>query len=603
MVASIFPKFPHTSKSLKKSVLLLCAAVWSGFSMTYLLSDARLFAPLALLFAPILYGFYRMCLDSTDRLRASAKLLCLLLACLSAGALYLSANVQSRFDALFAGVAPFAVRGFCIAGLALLLFALFSFFCARCTEGDCAVFSSPLSVKGLFLLWAILFFAWTVLYFLCYYPGIFSPDTFSQLYIVEGIAPWRNHHPILHTLLLFLTVRLTGHRPIFFILLQILLTTALYAYTCFWLRKRRIWKWLWYAVVLYFLAHPIHSTNAFSFVKDTLFSASVLFFTLCTADLILLKESSSVPLRRLIRFAVSALLVLFLRNNGFLVMLLSLPILLLVARKTRLRISAAGIAPLIVFGCVQFILFPKIGVAQTSIVESLGVPLQQMCSVIASGKSFSADVTQYLNSLLPAADIVAAFNPSTIDPIKFHEHFNAAVINDDLGAFLHYWAQGLAQHPLEYVKAYLSLTEFLWNPMQKAGMVESFTTSVYFTFTAPHPLIPALSTLWISLVNLSQFSQYAFVTRPFWNSALFYMTACLCAVAVIQRRRAKLLAIWIPALSVWVSLMIATPTGTCGRYAYSVFLCLPIFIALAAEKPETTDSDVGSDDLTQIQAE
>ena len=563
-------------------ILLFGASAWSCFSLLYYLADLQVYAPLGLLFSPFLFSFYRLQWCSRRTLCLGTRLLCLFLSFFSACALYLSADLTQRFFSTFSSFLSFSLRAFCVGGVTVLLYALFTAFCLFCQHDTGARFDQPLRRKWFFVLWGVFFMTWFVLYLTCFYPGLFSPDTAGQLYIVEGTAVWSNHHPVLHTLLLYITFRLSGYKPIYYILLQMLAMTALFAYLCYWLRKRVIFKWLWYGILLYLLLHPVFSINSFSFIKDTLFSGAVLFLTICVADLVL-EEANGLSFGRLLRLAVAALLVLFLRNNGLIVVMLTFFALVLFARKQRLRAFCVGGGTIAVFCVMQFVVFPKVGIVQTSLVESLGIPLQQMCSVIAQGKSYSEDVMQYLSSLLPLQTIAEAFDPNCIDPIKFHEQFSSAPIQTDFPLFLRMWVRGLLQHPLEYVEAYLHITRFLWDPMQKAGMIESFYVSPHFTFFAPKPLISALSALFMKAVNLMQNSRYAFLTRPFWNTAVHYTVIALLAAAVLPKKRAKRMLVWIPAFAVWASLMLATPIGSCGRYALSVFLCIPLLAALALE--------------------
>ena len=576
-------KLFRTIKENRSLLLLFCAAAWSGYSLVFLFSDAQVYAPLGLLLSPVLLGFFRLHLRDRQTLRTGERILCLALACGSACALYLSADVSGRFDAAVSSLGAFAVRAFCIAGTAVLLYALFCAFCGLCLRKTKQRPAKPFTRRGFVILWAVFFGVWFALYLVCFYPGLFSPDTAGQLYMVEGTRAWDNHHPVLHTVILYFTMRLTGFRPVFYVFFQTLVMSALMAYTCVWVRNRRISEWVWCGVFLYFLLHPIFAVNTFSFIKDTLFSGAILFFTLHIADAILTPEQTR-NASYLFRLTVSALLVLFLRNNGFFVVLLTFAALVIFLRGQRLRMALVGGGSFVFFCFVQFVAFPILGVAQTSTAESLGIPLQMLCSVIAAGKTYSADIMQYLNRILPLETMAEVFDPQVVDPIKFDEAFNIAVIDGDLPRFLLVWARGLLQHPLEYVKAYLCITRFLWDPMQKAGMIESVYSSPYFTFFTPRPLIPALSSVYYAVINLSQNSRYAFFTRPFWNTAVTYLVSALCATATLRKTHAKQLLIWIPAFAVWASLMISTPIATCGRYALSAFLCLPVFVCLAVSQ-------------------
>ena len=53
----------------------------------------------------------------------------------------------------------------------------------------------------------IIFISW-IPYFIIYYPGIISPDSYSQIQQVFGDLALNDHHPILHTAIIGFFVRI-----------------------------------------------------------------------------------------------------------------------------------------------------------------------------------------------------------------------------------------------------------------------------------------------------------------------------------------------------------------------------------------------------------
>lgn len=554
-------------------------AVISCFGLVNLVTDMSAFSPIALFLLPAVAYFYYI--DFTEKTKLgrliAPKIFCVVLGLFTTFGMYFTTNYDAHFDCFFgcSGLAFITVLGLWIFFAKVYIFAV-----AEIVNKDFSCFNSPPKKRTFFILFVLFFIIW-FFYFLLLYPGILTPDSYSQIHMADGTAPWRNHHPVLHTLIIKATMTLGGWSPALYSIIQMLVMSAAFAYVLYWLRGKQIWKWLWWVSAAYFAFHPIHAFNSVTMMKDVYFAAAVLLFTICIAEDIMSKGKYLKSAKGMILFIISGLLVMFLRNNGIFVFIPTAIILTIISKKRRLSIGIESALMTVAYFVVIGPVFSALGIGLSSVGEAVAIPFQQIAAVVASGKTLTAEQNTYISSILPLGTIVEKYNPAFFDPLKFDAAFNASVIASNIGHFFKIWFEILTKYPAMYIKAFLSETRFLWDPMQRAGMIQSFTESTYYTAIINKPLIPKLYDSTMTIINVSQFSRFAVFTRPIWNTAVYYTAFFLFAVVSIAKKRKAELVIWAPCFFVWISLIISTPVATSGRYAYSIFCTLPVIAMLS----------------------
>lgn len=568
----------------KKSELLNAfLSFWISFSVVnaFASSNDVLIAVVPVL-AIVFFVFIKFTKQKTYRPTLAVNILTAALSLLSACALYFAPDITVRFDQAFASFSSVALFALNVLGLALLVYYIFMNFFIKFSEADFTVFDKKVSLKDFFIAWGIIFIGWVVVWTF-YFPGVSTPDTYTQMYICTGDIPLSNNHPFIHTLLVYITTVFTDFNPWLYVLVQMMIMSCIYAYLCYWMKSHGVWKWLWYITIAFFAFFPVHPYNAITMVKDSLFSAFVLIYSIFVYEI---ASSKGVWLKNAKNFLfylfVAALVALF-RSNGIMIVLLTAVIIFFFAKKAKLNFAFANIFSISIYVLVVYIVYPLLGVESTSISEAMAIPLQQLCCAIAEGHTLSTDITDYMNEILPLEQIKICYDPKTVDSIKFHDMYNGSIIANDLARFLKIWFAGLIEQPLVYIKAYLAEIEGLWNPLMRVGVFEPYQAPEFFLNAEMKPLFPALAKIYDTVVNVSYLSRYAFFSRIFYNPAVYYTVICLCFLIMKAKNRFNYIGALLPVFALWASVAVSMPRAAVGRYVYAVFVCIPLIIFVTSK--------------------
>lgn len=437
-----------------------------------------------------------------------------------------------------------------------------------------------------------LLFAAYLPYLLTYWPGLIFGDSLSSIGQIVGWYPYSNHHPLAYTFCLkagFAIAHLMGLSNTTACALcsmaqMVLFSLGLGTLAQWAIRRSKcgiVWRVL---VVALFALSPYVATYSIAMWKDPLFSVALalmcimLFDYIATAGAIAKETKLWLPV-----FAVCLLFVAFFRSNGvFIVLLVALCFVAaaVVAKDARqvfakcagLLLSVAALA-LVVTGPV----YAYAGVHQTEKVETLGVPLNQMARVVASGGGMSEDDASYMNELLPLEEYRDTYAPTCVDSMKWSDDFNASALSDD---FWKYWFSMMLDNPMTYLEAWELQTVGYWSVNQEAVISNNaniMTGNPRFTETSEDLLMLDIKTDNL----LGESARSVLTTQAIFVPASwvlwFALFLALCLFACGNGRFALALA---PLLALSLSLLVASPIWYWGRYVAALQFALPCLIAM-----------------------
>lgn len=436
--------------------------------------------------------------------------------------------------------------------------------------------------------WAIILLCWLP-YLLAFYPGCPNWDAFGQLKQIFGIWEMNHHHPLLPTALMGGCMQLgrffgSDNLGIFFYtLLQTLAFSASLAFSIWYMTKIKTPDWLRGLSLLFFAVFPLFPGYAQWVVKDTLFVACMVIYTVFLAET--LRRPVNILQRplRLLCFFLSTILVCLLRNNGIFIILLSLPLLLLaVPTKTgKCRVLCLTLATAAVFGGYMKILLPALQIPNGSIAETLSIPFQQTARY---GREHPEDITPeeqaVIQKIFNGADIYTDYNPEISDPVK--NQFNKASAQEDLEAYFQVWFQQLLRHPSTYLQATLhNIYGYFYPDIEMweyggrgFGTVSATDTDGDFHFYNPGQLAGARkilegwTDLWRDIPGIGAFYRIGTYT---WLLAI--MLAYL-----ISRKKGRCLVLLLPGIVV-ILVCMASPVNRYVRYFLPVIAAMPVIIA------------------------
>lgn len=274
-------------------------------------------------------------------------------------------------------------------------------------------------------------------YLVVFYPCLFDYDAAVSLSSFGNGRVLYDHHPFLVACLqkvFFDLGKCLGDPSIGLALMSflfILLVSALFVYVIRFCGRVGaglcLQKWL----VILFAVLPFFSLLNIYDTKDGIFAYSSLFFVVTLADLLWRSRKGEMPKKRLLLMhGIAVILICFSRHQGIYFVLVQYLLLVLFFRSLVKRISYAYLPGIVVYFFVVRILYPSIGVAQTSKNEMIGVFLQQsaFCMITHPEKLTDEDIHAFTAIVNIDPDTLNRIYKDTVtDPVKTRYRFKPVI--------------------------------------------------------------------------------------------------------------------------------------------------------------------------------
>lgn len=448
--------------------------------------------------------------------------------------------------------------------------------------------------RKLFLLvWAFIFVSWIPAY-LIVYPGILSYDMISQVGSALGEIT-NNHHPVLHTWLLRLFMRLgaffSGYE--FGIgllsLLQMLILSYALARLVLLLKKKKVPILM---VMLTALLSAIWFMNAclsVTMIKDSLHAAFLVLFACHFTEIASNPLEYSLRKQNLFILPVISFLMCAFRNNGIHIYIFCFAALFILRipqikkAKAYIALIVAILLPVFMYKIYTGPVFAAFGIAQGEIREALSVPIQQLQRVaIKRANELTGEQTERMTYYITDLEWMEwqpeRYDPFCADPAK--SCFISVHYDDDPIAFWKFYLQTGEQFSKEYVVAFLSNTLGYWYP----GYYEfSYVMSENYP---PEMFAEPLErkSIWDSQILKKYYESVC--GSDFWRETpvlrLFFVPGftlwfLLYALVLAWKKRGfftKVLPLFLPLIAQY-GIMILSPMSS-FRYSWPFYLMLPL---------------------------
>jgi len=216
-------------------------------------------------------------------------------------------------------------------------------------------------------------------------------------------------------------------------------------------------------------------------------------------------------------------------------------------------------------------------------IESLTMPTQHLLCVYKRGGSLMAEQIDMLEAVVPLAEIDEYYNPYLFDMTKnyIRENGHQEVIAENKGAYAKLWLSVGLKNPMLYLEGEIR---------QTAGFYalriphETYLYGEYFMVDNPFGIENERKffTYDDSLAMGRFLQRFQELYRRVWSlGANTWLLLFALACALYRKKR---IAVFLPALCLLGSLMLATPVYNEFRYAYGVFAALPYLVCLGVGK-------------------
>lgn len=426
-------------------------------------------------------------------------------------------------------------------------------------------------------------------YFIVSYPGIFMGDVQSQIGQLLGTATVSNHHPLVHTALIGLFMKLHGligwNNSIFlYCLFQTLLLLVALSLCIRTLVRLRCRKWITLSILLFYLFHPRIENYLFLVSKDVIYTAFFVLFVLLLFRF-LDKEKKMTPSEWAL-FALSIVGMVFFRSEGKLIVIgTMLPALFIKRKPVRRQAAALLLLTLLSGSFVTNVVCPAMGAKTiTDTKEMLSVPFQQTARYILEyGDEVTEEERQTIDAVLDYDSLAENYNPSLSDPVKGTYKKSGSA----LPAYFRVWFQMLCKHPGVYIRATMNNYYQYFYPGTSALSKYSYSwsaTSMANTNKATGQTGFSYPQSTEHLRMLLEQYREAFFKSPLlslvYQSAVYTWLAILCIVYALRKRSLAGFVCTAP-MVVQLLVFITGPTnGYYCRYQFPMLNYLPVVLVL-----------------------
>ena len=438
--------------------------------------------------------------------------------------------------------------------------------------------SRKYTIKTIFLFVFIIVICWLP-YFLSHFPAILSPDSLSQITLInENFLNISDKHPLIHSIIISIPFNvgkiLFNNMNIavaFVSCFQMLVMAFIYAYVLLFLLKRNVNKIIILMFLLYYALSPLHAFYSITIWKDILFSGV---FVLLLTELIKLIENKNVlQFKQFIPFIFISILLIFLRHNAVYMYAILFVSSFLYFKNVRKKIVFVFLIIFMTFVVVKGPIFTIMNVEKSRSVESLAIPIQQVSRMIAKDVKLSSYQAKKINDVIPIDDIKKNYNFVSVDNIKFNKHFNINVLNNNKSQYFKLWLELVIQNPHIAIESYLYSTYGYWYPNVEYwsvyGGIDSNELGIYHE---------PKSNLFVQKIIYSIKNKNLPLLFCQWSVGLCVFVIILSASIAMLKKDFKSLYFYVPIFGIWLSLMVATPVYAELRYIYCAYTSLPLLL-------------------------
>ena len=310
----------------------------------------------------------------------------------------------------------------------------------------------------------ILIVCWSP-YLLAFFPGTVCWDLgemVAQFFDQTEMDTW---HPVFTTWLIGGCVwlgRLFGSDNLGAALFTLLLTLALshaLSEAIRFMGRAKAGRGLRWAALAFFALVPLWGGYAQFISKDTLYTSTLLLFTLAVLDVLLCRRAG---LREAARLCVWGLLSCLLRSNGLYVVLPTAVLVALFGLRGKSRLKAGGGLALAVAGALAFsnVLIPALGIRDETASGIYSACFQQSARVLRDhADAVTAEEYAAIDRVLDAKNLPDLYEPWISDPVKYTFRFYGQGAEKEKAALAEYretWLSMLKKYPLSYMEAFFA---------------------------------------------------------------------------------------------------------------------------------------------------
>lgn len=444
--------------------------------------------------------------------------------------------------------------------------------------------------RPIFVSFIILLIGWSI-YIIAFYPAIMSFDPSFQILQYFGIDNKysyysvlldknmiiTNHHPVIHTLLLGTCVKIgllfhsTNLGLFLYSILQITFLAFTLSYTISYMKKINIsfqYRLLCLGIYTFIPVFPFYAMTP---LKDVFFCCFMILYIIKITEYVTSKQYEFFPM------LILSIFIMLFRNNGFHILLLSIPFLLIIKSKNRKKIAFHFLVVIVFFFSYHHIILPYFKVTPSSPREVLSVPFQQTARYVSKyEKEVTEKEREAIDKILGYDTLKYRYHPEKADDVK--NKFNPHSTKQDMKDYFNIWLEQFKKHPLTYLEATLNNTYGYYYPFTSDWYIYTKYNKVLkeHHFDYHYNKLDYLRFFFIIFGVIFPFLPIVglFVNIGFSTWILFFMISYL-----IYLKKYKNILSYLPSILILLVCFVS-PVNTYFRYMLPNIFAMPTMIAI-----------------------
>ena len=432
--------------------------------------------------------------------------------------------------------------------------------------------------KKIFIIGNIIILMVHSLYFIRYYPGIMTADSYAILHNANNFI-LDDFNTFGHTWFVgafFHLGKFLFHNMnaavAFFIIIQMIIMSFIFTAVIRFLYKKGLSKRICVSLFAFYALNPLHAHYSVTLWRDVMFGGSFVLLLISLYEMVDCKKTET---KYYILFVIGSLIMLFFRNNGIYIFLFMFPfIIFLLKYKRFLMIIMCGCI-IIVYFIIKGPVFDCLNVRRSTPAEAYSIPYQQIARVISSGAYIDDSHRKYFERLFSYDQISESYNPIVSNSIK--NLSDSYYLDDNKAKFFSNYVTLFFQYPRIYVEAYMLQTLGYWYPDTIYWATGGESSSI---FESEDIYTNSLTPDWYNSIIDSTTSRRVPFNNLIWSVGLPFLLLIFSSFVMFYLGKKKYIVSFVPLYGLWISIMLAAPVYSELRYVYGLFTCLPLFLLL-----------------------
>lgn len=422
--------------------------------------------------------------------------------------------------------------------------------------------------KRKFLIYMIILVLCWLPYFLRFYPGIMTRDSYYSIHFVEKTI-LSDHHTFGHTWF-FGMFYLIGKAIFtnlnaavaFYMIIQMFICSFIFVKIIKFLYEKGVNKIIIIIATLFIYFSPLYAIYSITLWRDILFGMSfvLLFISLCE----FIENGYKFTKSALINYIFAILFILFFRNNGIYIFIFFIPFLISFSKKNKMKLAISHILVIIAYFVIKGPIFDYFNVQKSVTSEAYSVPLQQIARVLASDYNVSEKDYDYLNSLFDVEKVKTNYTPYISDPVK--GLVDSKKLSNTKTHFFKVWFKLLIKYPSVYIESYLCQTLGYWYPDVIYWATGEESKNIFDEDVYSDPIMKN----YLGVLDHTT-SRRIPLSNLFWSLGLMFLIFSFSIMVLIYKKQYRYLLCYSPVFCLWISLMLSSPVFCELRYIYGLF--------------------------------